>query len=117
MPEGAARPIVCVDVNGVLDRYSGWRGPDHFDDPRPGAARFLAALAESGFAVVVFTTRHPDGVWDWLRRHGMDTLVEDVTDRKPPAHVFIDDRAICFTGDFDQTLQQALDFTAHWEAR
>ena len=27
------------------------------------AARFLAALAASGYSVVVFTTRHPAGVW------------------------------------------------------
>jgi hypothetical protein len=111
----AARGLVCVDLNGVLDAYTGWRGPDHFDRPRPGARAFLDALRARGFDVVVFTTRHPDGVWAWLREHGLADGVADVTDRKPAAHVFIDDRAICFRGDFDSTLTEVDRFAAHWE--
>jgi len=41
--------------------------------------------------------------------------VSEVTDRKPPAHVFIDDRAICFHGDFEAALRQVTGFKAHWE--
>jgi hypothetical protein len=29
--------------------------------------------------------------------------------------VFIDDRAVCFRGTFDDTLRQIDTFTAHWE--
>ena len=29
-------PIVCVDFNGVLDSYTGWHGPQHFDPPALG---------------------------------------------------------------------------------
>jgi hypothetical protein len=104
-----------LDLNGVLDAYTGWRGPDHFDAPREGARAFLEALRARGLDVVVFTTRHPDGVWAWLRAHELDELVADVTDRKPAAHVFIDDRAICFRGDFNETLNQVDAFAAHWE--
>jgi hypothetical protein len=119
MPDAEAppQPIVCVDVNGVLDTYTGWRGAEHFDAPRPGAAGFLAALRARGFMVVVFTTRHPEGVWRWLRTHGLDGLVGEVTDRKPAAHVFVDDRAVCFNGDFEDTLRKVSEFTAHWETR
>jgi len=108
-------PIVCVDLNGVLDSYTGWRGPEHFDPPRTGAREFLESLAARGFDIVVFTTRHPDGVWEWLERFGLRPLVRDVTDRKPPAHVFVDDRAVCFRGDFAQTLRAIDTFAAHWE--
>ena len=38
-----------------------------------------------------------------------------VLDRKPAAHVFVDDRAMCFRGDFDETLKQIDAFVAHWE--
>jgi hypothetical protein len=107
--------IVCVDLNGVLDSYTGWRGPSHFDPPRPGARAFLESLRDRGFEIVVFTTRYADGVWAWLREHGLADLVADVTDRKPAAHVFIDDRAVCFRGNFEDTLRQVDAFTAHWE--
>jgi hypothetical protein len=109
------RPIVCVDFNGVLDRYTGWRGPDHWDPPLPGAAEFLRALGEHGFRVVVFTTRFCTQVEDWLAAHGMAGWVAEVTDKKPAAHVFVDDRAVCFRGDFGQTLAEVLRFRAHWE--
>ncbi len=107
--------IACVDLNGVLDAYTGWRGADHFDPPRDGARTFLQQLNDRGFRVVVFTTRWADDVWAWLRAHGLDTLVDDVTDRKPAAHVFVDDRAVCFRGDFDATLREIDAFAAHWE--
>jgi hypothetical protein len=110
------RPLVCVDLNGVLDRYTGWKDPSHFDPPRPGAAEFLAALGTHGFDVVVFTTRHHAGVRRWLREHGLLGHVRAITRRKPPAHVFVDDRAVCFRGDFGATLERVLSFTAHWEA-
>ena|SRR5579871_1432217 len=43
---------VCVDYNGVLDTYTGWRGPDYFYPPRKGAREFLQALNERGFRLV-----------------------------------------------------------------
>ncbi len=54
--------IICVDLNGVLDGYTGWRGAAHSD-----------------------------------------------------AHVVVDDRAICFRGDFAATLHAIDGFSAHWE--
>jgi len=114
--ENPKRPIVCVDLNGVLDAYTGWKTPDHWDSPRPGAHEFLRGLTDRGFDVVVFTTRHHAQVRRWLNEHGLLSYVSAVTRRKPAAHVFVDDRAICFRGDFQQTLDEILIFKAHWEA-
>jgi len=47
--------IACVDFNGVLDAYTGWQGPAHFEPPRTGAREFLDALAARGFEIVVFS--------------------------------------------------------------
>lgn len=113
--ENPDRPIVCVDLNGVLDAYTGWKDPDHWDSPRPGAQAFLRALNDRGFDVVVFTTRHHAQVRRWLEEHGLSTYVAAVTRRKPPAHVFVDDRAVCFRGDFEDTLEKIVNFKAHWE--
>jgi len=113
--DGGEAPIACVDLNGVLDAYTGWKGARHFDPPRPGARAFLDALAARGFRIVVFTTRYADDVWAWLREYRLDGLISEVTDRKPAAHVFVDDRAVCFRGDFDDTLRQIDAFAAHWE--
>jgi hypothetical protein len=78
-------------------------------------ARFLEQLNRRGYRVVVFTMRWADDVRDWLKTHGLDHLVSGVTDRKPAAHVFVDDRAVCFDGDFDATLDAIDRFVPHWE--
>jgi hypothetical protein len=109
------RPVVCVDLNGVLDRYTGWQDEKHWDPPRAGADEFLRRLHERGFRVVVFTTRWADDARAWLGEHGLDRWVSEVTDRKPAAHVFVDDRAVCFRGDFAATLEEVARFRAHWE--
>jgi hypothetical protein len=108
--------IACVDLNGVLDAYTGWRGAAHFDPPRRGAREFLTALRQRSYRIVIFTTRYDRDVWAWARSHALDDLIDQVTDRKPAAHVFVDDRAVCFRGDFDATLREIDAFSAHWEA-
>jgi phosphoserine phosphatase len=107
---------VCVDLDGVLNLYDGWKGADYFHPPRPGAEEFLRALGESGYRVIVFTIRWAEHVEAWLREHGLQELVAEVTDKKPVAHVYLDDRAICFQGDFEQALRQIRSFKAHWES-
>ncbi len=109
------RPIVCVDLNGVLDSYTGWKHEKHFDPPRAGADRFLDALRGRGYRVVVHTTRWRDDVEAWLREHGLYERVDEITNEKVAAHVFVDDRAVTFQGDFEATLEEIDRFAAHWE--
>jgi hypothetical protein len=109
------KPIVCVDLDGVLNQFDGFRGGEYFHPPQIGAGAFLERLNELGFEVVVFTVRWAPHVEAWLDEHGLARFVARVTDRKPPAHVFVDDRAVCFQGDFEATLKQITNFRAHWE--
>src|ERR1043165_1266624 len=113
---GDEGPIVAAALNGVLDTYSGWRGPEHWAAPRPGAAEFLDALRARGYRIVIHTTRWRDDAEAWLRKHGLLDRVDLVTNEKVAAHVFVDDRAVCFRGDFDATLREIEAFSAHWES-
>src|SRR5689334_13228065 len=107
------RPIICVDLDGVLNQFDGWRGADFFHPPRPGAREFLEQLNSLGYQVVILTVRYAPHVRAWLAEHGLGGLIFDVTDKKPPAHAYIDDRAICFTGDFQSALDSIRNFRAH----
>lgn len=109
------RPIIGVDLDGVLNLFDGWKGSEYFHPPRPGAAEFLHQLNEAGYRVVISTVRYHRWVQAWLDEHGLAEFVDMVTNRKLPAHVYLDDRAICFRGDFDEALKEILSFKAHWE--
>ncbi len=109
-------PTVCVDYNGVLDMYAGWK-PDVVYPPREGALEFLQGLNRMGYRVVILSSIEPGKVWDWLVQHGLDGPVRDVTNKKVPAIAYVDDRAVCFRGDFAEALEQLRDFKAHWEGK
>ncbi len=111
----AERPVVCVDLDGVLNVFDEWKGSDYFHPPRPGAGRFLEKLNKAGFRVFVFTVRWHEWVRSWLEENGLSGYVEEVTNRKVPAHVYLDDRAVCFSGDFNEAFETILGFRTHWE--
>lgn len=104
------RYTVAVDFDGVLHSYtSPWVDAETIPDPPvPGAIEWLARIARD-FAVVIFTTRGktPEGqraVRHWLHEHGWaDGMNATVTADKPPALVYIDDRAWRFEGAFPTT--------------
>jgi hypothetical protein len=108
------RETICIDLNGVLDTYRGWQGYVSWHPPRAGAADFLRALRERGFRVVVLTARDPDEARRWLDDHGLAQLVDEVTNQKPAAFAYVDDRAVCFRGDFADALEGLRTFEPHW---
>lgn len=113
------KPLICVDFDGVIHSYtSGWKGADVIPDPPvKGALQFLAKALETS-RVAIFSSRsgQPGGITamcQWLGLwsvdpvhglpddfdHGILSSLEWPTE-KPPALVTIDDRAICFTGEW-----------------
>ena len=119
MPKHAAPGTVCVDWNGVLDTYQGWQGPDFTYPPREGVGEFLYALMQRGYHVIIYSSRKADLIWHWLRENDLDGFVSDVvSDCKPPAIAYIDDRGIRFEGDFGDVLIELDTFAReelpHW---
>ena len=114
MTENRSRPRICVDFDGVLNTYVGWKGREELYKPREGVYEFLEEL-DSKFNVVIFTTRNSKLVWDWLKKYHLDFFVDEVTDIKVGAVVYIDDRALKFNGDYAETLSELEEFKTHWE--
>lgn len=104
---------VAVDFDGVLNTYDGWRGEDVLFDPREGVESFLRILSRH-YVVHILTTRKPFAVHNWLVEHGLRSYVENITNIKPPAIAYIDDRAIRFEGDYEDVLA-VIEVPAHWE--
>lgn len=105
---------IAVDFDGVIHSYtSSWKGAGYIPDaPVPGAIEWLNKMQEK-FDIVIFTTR---GKWFWNRwkikawlwdngytEQGAETWTDlkiKVTATKPPALIYIDDRAWRFNGVF-----------------
>ncbi|MBZ0116005.1 MAG: hypothetical protein K8H88_03345, partial [Sandaracinaceae bacterium] len=100
---------IAVDFVGVLHSYvSGWSGPTAIDDPPvEGALAWLAEAVERfDVAIVSVRNAYPGAIAamrGWLREHG---LPEATLQRirfpvhKPPAELYLDDRAWRFDGRF-----------------
>lgn len=98
------KKTVVFDFDGVIHSYtSGWQGPAVIPDPPvPGIKEAIDEIRDAGYEVVVVSTRcatteGQGAIRAWLIDH--DIYVDAVKMRKPPAIVYIDDRAICFDGD------------------
>lgn len=114
---------IAVDFDVPIHDYAqGWQDGTIYGDDTPGAFDALRRLLAID-AVFIHTTRPARPVAAWLaERGGFTTLADDgnpdrefwntrgvlfVTNRKFPAHAYIDDRAVPFTGDWDAALRAA----------
>lgn len=96
---------IAVDFDGVLHSYtSPWVAADVIPDPPvEGAIEWLNEISKH-FEVIIFTTRGKTeagrcAVRGWLGVHGFE-FIGEITATKPPALVYVDDRAWRFEGRF-----------------
>ena len=97
-PGKGKRPVVCVDLDGVLARYDGWRGKLIIGEPVDGAIEFSRSLAEYADMIVwsarVQTKEDAKPIIAWLKQSGI-VFKEVFTGKgKPPASAYVDDRAV-----------------------
>lgn len=98
-------PLV-FDFDGVIHDYKHPVKGRRMGGPMPGAIEALTELHERGFTLVCFTMRGGRGwqhVKDWLDFYGAPEM--HVTDTKPDAAVYVDDKAIHHT-EWGNTLGQ-----------
>lgn len=116
---GVSKLILCVDFDGVIHSYvSGWKGADVVSDPPvPGALRWLLKATEF-FDVQIYSSRssQPGGVaamreWllnfaihEWGDKDFADQFMASIAfpAQKPAAFLTIDDRAVCFEGNWSE---------------
>ena len=134
-------PILCLDFDGVLHSYtSGWKGAGVVPDaPTEGMVEFLDAAIER-FDVQVFSSRSSDpagipAMREWLhdcimahfdcafhtppeceRAYEIYNALKFPT-TKPAAFLTIDDRALCFTGNWSDFHPSKLREFQPWNKR
>ena len=109
------RKKILVDLDGVLNEY-GNEGYDKNEIPqlKKGAREFLEKL--SGIAeLYLFTSRNLLESSKWLIDNKIDIYFIDVTNVKIPSYLYIDDRTICFRGDFELAYKEIINFKPYWK--
>ena len=107
------RKTVCVDFDGVMNEYKGF-DENTLYSPKPFLKEFLEKLDDE-YDVVILTSRETEKVEAWLYQHGLENIPTAVTNVKVPAIAYIDDRAIQFKGNYNQTLKELENFKPYWQ--
>ncbi len=108
------KKLILIDLDGVLNTYTGNFDKDFIPEIKKGAKEFLGELSKD-YEIKIFTTRNRILTSKWLIENKIDNLVADVTNVKDPAYLHIDDRCICFNGDYKNTINEIKNFKAYWK--
>lgn len=102
------RRTICLDFDGVIHAYqSGWCGAEIIPDPPIHGTREAIARLRQHFDIVVHSARccteeGRQAIEIWLKKHRIE--VDEVCSHKPPAYAYVDDRAVPFQGNWEQTI-------------
>lgn len=113
-------PTVVFDFDGVIHSYkSGWKGNSVcVDPPVDGIKDVIDKLHDEGYLVVVQSSRCAtrlgrEAVQKYLDIN--DIYVDNITAEKPAAVAYVDDRAICFTGNTKNLINRIKKFKPWYE--
>ena len=110
-PDG--RKTINVDFDGVVHAYSkGFNTGDIYDKPAVGTEEALHLLSRK-YDLICFSARvnaDPSGngreaIDEWLKKYNLRQYFKDITDKKHPSLVIIDDSAVRHTS-WKETLEQ-----------
>lgn len=111
------KPTICIDFDGVIHSYEkGWQDGVIYGTVVPGFFEWVERVRHR-FTLVIYSSRSKDdngviamSVWlheqrnRWIasggQRDPIETLEIEFAHKKPAAWLTIDDRAVCFRGDW-----------------
>ena len=107
---------ILIDLDGVLNEYGKEKyDEDYIPEIKNGAKEFVENLSKDA-ELYLFTSRNLLLAAKWLIKNDLDKYFKDVTNIKIPSFLHIDDRSICFKGNFTETINEVKNFNTYWKA-
>ena len=104
-----AKRTILIDLDGVLNTYTGGFDPNYIPPLKDDAEMFLAQLVEV-FDLKLFTTRSVEMVENYCVDNNIRQYFSEITNIKKPAWLIIDDRCLNFDGNYQNMIMKILDF-------
>lgn len=93
------KKTILVDLDGVLNTYSGDFDENFIPPIRDGAFEFIKSLSDD-YIVKIFTSRNLLLTSEWVIKNGLREYISDITNIKTPCYLIIDDRCINYDGNY-----------------
>ena len=100
---------ILLDLDGVLNTYTGNYNADYIPPIKDGAVEFLQRLSHN-FEIKIFTVRDIELAEKWVKENNIQLYISGVTNTKEPAWLIADDRCVCFNGCYDKLLADIANF-------
>lgn len=108
---------ICFDFDGVVHSYKrGWIGETIIPDPPvEGIEEVFSQLVDAGYTIAINSSRcntleGRKAILDWLIEYNLNIYVTEIFQCKPPALVYVDDRAILFDGNCEGLVEKIVGF-------
>ncbi len=110
------KKTVLIDLDGVLNKYTGGFDKDFIPPIKDGTKDFLLKLSVE-FELKIFTTRNKILASKWLIENKLDDVISDITNVKELCWLYIDDRCINFDGNFDNLYNDIKTFSPWYKEK
>ncbi|KKW17334.1 hypothetical protein A3J43_00475 [Candidatus Uhrbacteria bacterium RIFCSPHIGHO2_12_FULL_54_23] len=118
--------IYAFDFDGTMTDYGGkFLGHTIVDEPRPEVIKAIRILKKQGHKILVHSTRGNAVLQKWCKTH--DVPVDYFNENpefntenpgKPVAHVYLDDRAVCYRGQTaDELVDELNNFQVYYKKK
>ena len=105
------KKTILLDLDGVINTYSSNYSPDYIPPLREGARGFVEKLSKK-YNIKLFTTRNKMLASIWLIENNLNEFISGVTNTKELCWLFVDDRCVCFNGNYNELFQDIENFEA-----
>ena len=103
------KKTILLDLDGVINTYNRDYNPDYIPPLRTGARQFLEKLSQK-YKIKLFTTRNKMLASMWLLENNLNEFISDVTNTKELCWLFVDDRCVCFNGNYNELFEDIESF-------